>query len=61
VPMGTYNNLPVGISFIGAPWTEDKILAAGYTYEQNAKVDVKAKFLPSIDEGHGAFEVEAKK
>jgi amidase len=57
VPMGTYNNLPVGISFIGAPWTEDKILAAGNTYEQSAKVEVKAKFLPSIDEGHEQFEV----
>jgi amidase len=60
VPMGTYHNLPVGISFIGAPWTEDKILAAGYTYEQSAKVNVKAKFLPSIDEGHEAFEVARK-
>jgi amidase len=61
VPMGTYNNLPIGISFIGPPWSEDKILAAGNTYEQSAKVDVKAKFLPSIDEGNGAFEAHAKK
>jgi len=56
VPMGTYQHLPVGISFIGAPWTEDQLLATGYAYEQRAKVEVKAKFLPSVDEGRKEFE-----
>jgi amidase len=60
VPMGTLHHLPVGISFIGAPWTEDKLLAAGYVYEQAAKVQVKAKFLPTIEEGN-AFEPAKKK
>jgi amidase len=55
VPMGKLHQLPIGISFIGAPWTEDKLLAAGYAFEQRANVDVKAKFLPSIEEGNPAF------
>jgi len=60
VPMGTYQQLPVGISFIGAPWTEDLLLAAGYAYEQRAKVQVKAKFLPSVDEAKQEFEVATR-
>jgi amidase len=55
VPMGTLHHLPVGISFIGAPWTEDKLLGAAFAYEHNAKVNVKARFLPSIDETHEGF------
>jgi amidase len=57
VPMGTYHNLPVGISFIGAPWSEDKLFAAAYVYEQAAKVNVKAKFLPTIEVDAVGFDV----
>lgn len=56
VPMGDLHGLPVGISFIGAPWTEDRLLAAGYAFEQRAKVQVKAKFLPSLEAQLPAFE-----
>ena len=56
LPMGKYRELPVGLSFIGAAWSEDKLLAAGYAFEQVAKVDVKAKFLTSIDAGNAGFE-----
>lgn len=56
VPMGTYRNLPVGISFIGAPWSEDKLLAAAYVYEQAAKVNVKARFLPTIEVDEVGFD-----
>jgi amidase len=58
VPMGTLNELPLGISFIGEPWSEDKLLAAGYAFEQSGKANVKAKFLPSIDEGNAGFKRE---
>ena len=51
VPMGELHGLPVGISFIGAPWTEDKLLGAGYAFEQRAKVKVKARFVPTIEVG----------
>jgi amidase len=34
VPMGTVNELPVGMSFFGAAWSDATILALGYAYEQ---------------------------
>ena len=40
VPMGLVSGLPVGMSFIGAPWTEAKLLSYGYAYEQAAHARV---------------------
>ena len=34
VPMGQVDGLPIGLSFIGTAWTEAKLLAYGYAYEQ---------------------------
>jgi amidase len=34
VPMGQVSGLPVGLSFIGPAWSEAKLLALGYAYEQ---------------------------
>jgi amidase len=34
VPMGLVNGMPVGISFIGEPWSEATLLGYGYAYEQ---------------------------
>jgi len=34
LPMGEAGRLPVGISFIGAPWSESMLLSFGYAYEQ---------------------------
>jgi amidase len=34
VPMGLLEGLPVGISFIGPPWSEKMLLSYGYAYEQ---------------------------
>lgn len=34
VPMGLVDGLPIGLSFIGAKWSDADILAAGYAYEQ---------------------------
>ncbi len=33
VPMGTVDGLPVGLSFIGLPWSEDRLLALGAAFE----------------------------
>lgn len=55
VPMGELKGLPLGISFIGAPWSEDVLLAAGYAFEQRAKARVIPKFLPSIEAREPAF------
>jgi|HigsolmetaAR202D_1030399.scaffolds.fasta_scaffold01045_15 amidase len=56
VPMGDLHGLPLGLSFIGAPWTEDVLLGAAFAFEQRAGVRLRAQFLPSIEEGHEAFE-----
>jgi len=34
VPMGTVDGLPVGLSFIGPPWSEHLLLSFAYAYEQ---------------------------
>jgi amidase len=38
VPMGYVHGLPVGLSFVGAAWTEPALLAYGYAFEQAAHV-----------------------
>ncbi|MDY6948161.1 MAG: amidase [Pseudomonadota bacterium] len=55
VPMGAVKGLPVGMSFIGAPWSEDVLLAAGYAFEQRAKARVTPQFLPSLETQEPAF------
>jgi amidase len=40
VPMGVVQGLPVGLSFIGLPWTEAQLLSYGYAYEQAAHARV---------------------
>ncbi|AOJ05596.1 amidase [Burkholderia mayonis] len=34
VPAGHVRGLPVGVSFVGAPWSEARLLALGYAFEQ---------------------------
>jgi amidase len=49
VPMGAVMGLPVGLSIIGPAWSEARLLAYGYAYEQAAKAKVTPRFLPSIE------------
>jgi len=37
VPMGTAMGLPVGLSFVGAAWSEGKLLGLAYAYEQGTR------------------------
>ena len=37
VPMGQVRGLPVGLSFFGRPWSEARLLALAYAYEQASK------------------------
>ena len=49
VPMGSVRGLPVGLSFMGAKWSDARILSLGFAYEQASKLAVRPHFLPSIE------------
>jgi amidase len=34
VPAGQVRGLPIGLSFVGAAWSEARLLAMGYAFEQ---------------------------
>ena len=50
VPMGTVRGLPVGLSFMGAKWSDARILSLGFAYEQASHLVVRPRFLPSIEQ-----------
>ncbi len=50
VPMGLANGLPVGLSFMGLPWSEQTLLALGYAYEQAANARVPPPDLGAAPE-----------
>lgn len=60
VPMGELQGLPVGLSFIGAPWSEDQLLAAGFAFEQRAQARFAPKFIPSLEGQEKAFAPAAR-
>ncbi|MEG3087066.1 amidase [Sphingomonas sp. PB4P5] len=53
VPMGLVKGLPVGLSFIATAYGDDRVLAAGYAYEQASKARVAPRYLPAADVGPG--------
>jgi amidase len=61
-PMGLVDGLPVGLSFIGPAWSEARLLAYGYAYEQASHARQAPKYSehagPS-DEREGAAWVAA--
>lgn len=60
VPMGELQGLPLGLSFIGAPWSEDQLLAAGFAFEQRAQARFAPKFIASLESQEKAFEPAAR-
>jgi len=48
VPMGMVHGLPIGLSFVGPPWSEPKLVAYAYAFEQATHARTVPKFAPSV-------------
>jgi amidase len=47
VPMGYVAGLPVGLSFVGRPWSEAALIKFAYAYEQATKARRSPRYLPT--------------
>jgi amidase len=48
VPMGSWHDLPMGLSFIGTAYAEPELLAIAYAYEQASKKRTLPKYRPVV-------------
>ena len=53
VPMGQVRGLPVGLSFIGAQWSDALVLSLGHAFELAAQGRIEPRFLESIETSEG--------
>jgi len=49
VPAGFVQGLPVGISFVGAAWSEPQLIAMAYAFEQASKTRRAPKFAKTVN------------
>ncbi len=50
VPMGAVRGLPVGLSFIGPAWSEARLLALAFAFEQRTKARKPPFYAPSVEQ-----------
>lgn len=48
VPMGNVSGLPVNLSLIGPAWSEARLLALGFGFEQATHARIDPQFLPNV-------------
>lgn len=49
VPMGQVGGMPVGLSIVGERWSEAKLLAFAFAYEQRAQARTRPPYAATID------------